>query len=94
MFQGFLERKSTTCTRFFGDLASSCTSEPALDAATYHNFRVLKVGVLCPPLQTPLTQITLNCHLKLKVTIPKTCKVEGMETDVIRKMEELEAIHP
>ncbi|KAH0504480.1 Tectonic-3 [Microtus ochrogaster] len=40
---GFLESKSTTCTRFFRDLASSCTSEPALDAATYYNFSVLKV---------------------------------------------------
>ncbi|XP_055447661.1 tectonic-3 [Psammomys obesus] len=40
---GFLESKSTACTRFFRDLASSCTSEPALDAASYYNFTVLKV---------------------------------------------------
>ncbi|XP_051002485.1 tectonic-3 [Acomys russatus] len=40
---GFLESKSTACTRFFRDLASSCTSEPALDAASYYNFTILKV---------------------------------------------------
>ncbi|XP_020030635.1 tectonic-3 isoform X2 [Castor canadensis] len=40
---GFLESKSTTCTRFFRDLASSCTSDPAMDATSYYNFTVLKV---------------------------------------------------
>ncbi|XP_062070747.1 tectonic-3 [Lepus europaeus] len=40
---GFLESKSTTCTRFFKNLASSCTLDPALDAASYYNFTVLKV---------------------------------------------------
>ncbi|XP_042094958.1 tectonic-3 isoform X2 [Ovis aries] len=40
---GFLESKSTTCARFFKNLADSCTSDPALDAASYYNFTVLKV---------------------------------------------------
>ncbi|KAM9197076.1 tectonic-3 isoform 2-T2 [Dugong dugon] len=40
---GFLESKSTTCTRFFKNLASSCILDPALDAASYYNFTVLKV---------------------------------------------------
>ncbi|ELW49297.1 Tectonic-3 [Tupaia chinensis] len=40
---GFLESKSTSCTRFFKNLASSCTSDPALSAASYSNFTVLKV---------------------------------------------------
>uniref|UniRef100_A0AC11CCL2 Tectonic family member 3 n=1 Tax=Ovis aries TaxID=9940 RepID=A0AC11CCL2_SHEEP len=39
----FLESKSTTCARFFKNLADSCTSDPALDAASYYNFTVLKV---------------------------------------------------
>ncbi|XP_006831515.1 PREDICTED: tectonic-3 [Chrysochloris asiatica] len=39
----FLESKSTTCTRFFKNLTSSCILDPALDAASYYNFTVLKV---------------------------------------------------
>uniref|UniRef100_A0A2K6RAG2 Tectonic family member 3 n=1 Tax=Rhinopithecus roxellana TaxID=61622 RepID=A0A2K6RAG2_RHIRO len=39
----FLESKSTTCTRFFKNLASSCTLDSALNAASYYNFTVLKV---------------------------------------------------
>ncbi|XP_040848344.1 tectonic-3 isoform X2 [Ochotona curzoniae] len=39
----FLESRSTTCTRFFKNLAGSCTLDPALDAASYYNFTVLKV---------------------------------------------------
>ncbi|XP_011906652.1 PREDICTED: tectonic-3 isoform X2 [Cercocebus atys] len=47
---GFLESKSTTCTRFFKNLASSCTLDSALNAASYYNFTVLKVprGVTDP----------------------------------------------
>ncbi|MBZ3884856.1 Tectonic-3 [Sciurus carolinensis] len=45
LFPGFLESKSTTCTRFFKNLASSCTLDPALDAASYYNFTVLKFQV-------------------------------------------------
>nr|XP_014713921.2 tectonic-3 [Equus asinus] len=40
---GFLESKSTTCARFFKNLANSCTLDPALNAASYYNFTVLKV---------------------------------------------------
>ncbi|KAB0390393.1 hypothetical protein E2I00_008656, partial [Balaenoptera physalus] len=40
---GFLESKSTTCARFFKNLADSCTLDPTLNAASYHNFTVLKV---------------------------------------------------
>uniref|UniRef100_A0A5F5Q060 Tectonic family member 3 n=1 Tax=Equus caballus TaxID=9796 RepID=A0A5F5Q060_HORSE len=39
----FLESKSTTCARFFKNLANSCTLDPALNAASYYNFTVLKV---------------------------------------------------
>uniref|UniRef100_G1MBX1 Tectonic family member 3 n=1 Tax=Ailuropoda melanoleuca TaxID=9646 RepID=G1MBX1_AILME len=39
----FLESKSTTCARFFKNLTSSCTLDPALNAASYYNFTVLKV---------------------------------------------------
>ncbi|XP_045710180.1 tectonic-3 [Phyllostomus hastatus] len=40
---GFLESRSTTCARFFKNLANSCTLDPALNAASYYNFTVLKV---------------------------------------------------
>uniref|UniRef100_A0A287BM23 Tectonic family member 3 n=1 Tax=Sus scrofa TaxID=9823 RepID=A0A287BM23_PIG len=40
---GFLESESTTCARFFENLTDSCTLEPALNAASYYNFTVLKV---------------------------------------------------
>ncbi|XP_008142331.2 tectonic-3 [Eptesicus fuscus] len=40
---GFLESKSTTCVRFFKNLADSCTLDPALNAVSYYNFTVLKV---------------------------------------------------
>lgn len=60
VLQGFLESKSTACTRFFRDLASSCTSEPALDAATYYNFTVLKVGVPLSPLDRPSSLKSLS----------------------------------
>uniref|UniRef100_A0A9L0T838 Tectonic family member 3 n=1 Tax=Equus caballus TaxID=9796 RepID=A0A9L0T838_HORSE len=43
LFPGFLESKSTTCARFFKNLANSCTLDPALNAASYYNFTVLKV---------------------------------------------------
>lgn len=40
---GFLESKSTTCAQFFRNLSKSCMSDPALNAASYYNFTVLKV---------------------------------------------------
>ncbi|XP_015671746.1 tectonic-3 [Protobothrops mucrosquamatus] len=43
---GFLESKTTSCIRIFTDLMRSCTSDPALDAASYYrNFSVLQVPV-------------------------------------------------
>ncbi|XP_043408333.1 tectonic-3 isoform X3 [Chelonia mydas] len=48
---GFLESKSTSCTRTFSNLSSSCTTDPALDAASYYrDFTILKVRI------TPVTQ--------------------------------------
>ncbi|KAH0623858.1 hypothetical protein JD844_007029, partial [Phrynosoma platyrhinos] len=42
----FLESKTTSCVRIFTDLMSSCTTDPALDAASYYrDFTVLKVPV-------------------------------------------------
>ncbi|XP_074229961.1 tectonic-3 isoform X5 [Camelus bactrianus] len=60
---GFLESKSTTCARFFKNLADSCTLDPALDAASYYNFTVLKVprGVSDPQntkFQVPVTLVS------------------------------------
>ncbi|XP_060097878.1 tectonic-3 [Heteronotia binoei] len=43
---GFLESKSTSCIRIFTNLTSSCTTDPALNAASYYrDFSVLKVPV-------------------------------------------------
>uniref|UniRef100_A0A8C3SFF8 Tectonic family member 3 n=1 Tax=Chelydra serpentina TaxID=8475 RepID=A0A8C3SFF8_CHESE len=58
---GFLESKSTSCTRTFTNLSSSCTTDPTLDAASYYrNFTILKVRILFPTLSsfliTPVTQ--------------------------------------
>ncbi|NWI18046.1 TECT3 protein, partial [Crypturellus soui] len=44
---GFLDSKSTSCTRIFADLSKSCITDPALDAASYYrDFTVLKVNVV------------------------------------------------
>ncbi|NXY34874.1 TECT3 protein, partial [Pomatorhinus ruficollis] len=43
---GFLDSKSTSCTRFFANLRKSCMTDPALDAASYYrDFTVLKVPI-------------------------------------------------
>ncbi|XP_066211507.1 tectonic-3 [Saccopteryx leptura] len=60
---GFLESRRTTCARFFKNLAESCTLDPALNAASYYNFTVLKVpkGMTDPQnmkFQVPVTPVT------------------------------------
>ncbi|NXS20725.1 TECT3 protein, partial [Mystacornis crossleyi] len=43
---GFLDSKSTSCTRIFANLSKSCMTDPALDAASYYrDFTVLKVPI-------------------------------------------------
>ncbi|NWW16570.1 TECT3 protein, partial [Falcunculus frontatus] len=43
---GFLDTKSTSCTRIFANLSKSCVTDPALDAASYYrDFAVLKVPI-------------------------------------------------
>ncbi|NXU56433.1 TECT3 protein, partial [Turnix velox] len=43
---GFLDSKTTSCTRIFTNLSKSCVTDPALDAASYYrDFSVLKVPV-------------------------------------------------
>ncbi|XP_051837713.1 tectonic-3 [Antechinus flavipes] len=54
----FLENGHTTCTRFFSNLTSSCTTDPSLTVTSYHNFMVLKVpkGVIdLKNMQVPIT---------------------------------------
>ncbi|XP_065264481.1 tectonic-3 [Emys orbicularis] len=60
---GFLQSKSTSCTRTFTNLSSSCTTDPTLDAASYYrDFTILKVPVNMTVVQlmqvriTPVTQ--------------------------------------
>ncbi|NXG79911.1 TECT3 protein, partial [Baryphthengus martii] len=50
---GFLDNKSTSCTRLFANLSKSCVTDPALDAASYYrDFTMLKSlpCYLTPPL--------------------------------------------
>ncbi|NXE94792.1 TECT3 protein, partial [Menura novaehollandiae] len=43
---GFLDSKSTSCTRIFANLSESCMTDPALDATSYYrDFTVLKVPI-------------------------------------------------
>ncbi|NXB95719.1 TECT3 protein, partial [Vidua chalybeata] len=43
---GFLDSKSTSCTRIFANLSKSCMTDPVLDAASYYrDFTVLKVPI-------------------------------------------------
>ncbi|NXI98113.1 TECT3 protein, partial [Psophia crepitans] len=43
---GFLDSKSTSCTRIFTNLSKSCITDPALNAASYYrDFTVLKVPI-------------------------------------------------
>ncbi|NXG09005.1 TECT3 protein, partial [Sakesphorus luctuosus] len=43
---GFLDSKSTSCTRIFANLSRSCMTDPALDAASYYrDFTVLKIPI-------------------------------------------------
>ncbi|GAB1302402.1 Tectonic-3 [Apodemus speciosus] len=73
---GFLESKRTTCPRFFRDLASSCTSEPALDPASYYNFRVLKVPRGMTDLQNTKFQVpvTLASQTSPPLLAGNTCQ--------------------
>ncbi|XP_042764597.1 tectonic-3 isoform X2 [Panthera leo] len=57
---GFLESKSTTCARFFKNLANSCTLDPALNAASYYNFTVLKVPRGMTDLQNTKFQVPVT----------------------------------
>ncbi|KAM6306110.1 tectonic-3 [Aegotheles albertisi] len=56
---GFLESKRTSCTRFFSNLNKSCTTDPALDAASYYrDFSVLKVPVNDTIVQSMKVKVT------------------------------------
>lgn len=57
---GFLESKSTTCVRFFKNLADSCTLDPALNAVSYYNFTVLKVPIGMTDLQNMKFQVPVT----------------------------------
>ncbi|XP_048194550.1 tectonic-3 isoform X1 [Perognathus longimembris pacificus] len=84
---GFLESKSTTCTRFFKDLASSCTSDPALDAVSYYNFTVLKVPRDMTNLQNMKFQvpITLASQASSPLLAGNTC--QNIVSQVIYEIE-------
>ncbi|KAJ7427188.1 Delta-1-pyrroline-5-carboxylate synthase [Willisornis vidua] len=56
---GFLDSKSTSCTRIFANLSRSCMTDPALDAASYYrDFTVLKVPVSGTIVQSMKVNVT------------------------------------
>lgn len=73
---GFLESKRTTCTRFFKNLASNCTFDPALDAASYYNFIVLKIPRGMTDLQNMKFQVpvTLASEASPPLLVGNTCQ--------------------
>nr|XP_013799714.1 PREDICTED: tectonic-3 [Apteryx mantelli mantelli] len=58
---GFLDSKSTSCTRIFANLSKSCITDPALDAASYYrDFTVLKVpinGIIMQSMKVKITPV-------------------------------------
>ncbi|XP_020852542.1 tectonic-3 isoform X1 [Phascolarctos cinereus] len=56
----FLESGSTTCTWFFSNLTSSCTTDPLLRVTSYHDFTVLKVPKGVTDLENMQVPITLT----------------------------------
>uniref|UniRef100_A0A8C0FVJ6 Tectonic family member 3 n=1 Tax=Bubo bubo TaxID=30461 RepID=A0A8C0FVJ6_BUBBB len=59
---GFLDSKSTSCTRIFANLSKSCITDPVLDAASYYrDFTVLKVRVVFLPFAQHLICLTIHC---------------------------------
>uniref|UniRef100_A0A8C8AY27 Tectonic family member 3 n=1 Tax=Otus sunia TaxID=257818 RepID=A0A8C8AY27_9STRI len=58
---GFLDSKSTSCTRIFANLSKSCITDPVLDAASYYrDFTVLKVRVVFLPFAQHLICLTIH----------------------------------
>ncbi|KAM9232900.1 tectonic-3 isoform 4-T7 [Leptosomus discolor] len=56
---GFLDSKSTSCTRIFANLSKSCTTDPSLDAASYYrDFTVLKVPISDAVVQSMKVRVT------------------------------------
>ncbi|XP_076195404.1 tectonic-3 isoform X3 [Aptenodytes patagonicus] len=56
---GFLDSKSTSCTRIFANLSKSCVTDPALDAASYYrDFTVLKVPINDTIVQAMKVEVT------------------------------------
>ncbi|XP_039727600.1 tectonic-3 isoform X1 [Pteropus medius] len=84
---GFLESKSTTCARFFKNLADSCTSDPALNAASYYNFTVLKIpiGMTDPQNMKFQVPVTLVSEARSPLLAGNTC--QNVVSQVIYEIE-------
>ncbi|NWH58255.1 TECT3 protein, partial [Geococcyx californianus] len=64
---GFLDSKSTSCTRIFTNLSKSCLSDPALNAASYYrDFTVLKVPVVIYEIEFSGTRGIQNVSVRFK----------------------------
>ncbi|XP_051473796.1 tectonic-3 isoform X1 [Apus apus] len=83
---GFLESKSTSCTRFFANLSKSCTSDPALAAASYYRgFSVLKVPVKDTIVESMKVKITAAAPPSAPHMTENTCN--NVVSEVIYKIE-------
>ncbi|XP_077205489.1 tectonic-3 [Paroedura picta] len=71
---GFLESKSTSCIRIITNLTSSCTTDPALNAASYYrDFSVLKVPVNLSVFQPLVVKIIPVSVPASPILIGRTC---------------------
>ncbi|XP_054437254.1 tectonic-3 [Pteronotus mesoamericanus] len=84
---GFLKSKSTTCARFFKNLANTCTLDPALNAASYYSFTVLKVPRGMTDLQNMKFQVpvTLVSQADSPLLAGNTC--QNVVSQVIYEIE-------
>ncbi|KAM9134506.1 tectonic-3 isoform 2-T2 [Pangshura tecta] len=83
---GFLESKSTSCTRTFTNLSSSCTTDPTLDAASYYrDFTILKVPVNMIVVQLMQVRITPITHPGAPQMDSNTC--HNVVSEVIYEIE-------
>ncbi|XP_074092297.1 tectonic-3 [Macrotis lagotis] len=70
----FLESGSTTCTRFYNNLTSSCTTDPSLRINFYDDLRFLKVPKMVTDLEKGLVPLTYTSEVILPQLDGNTCR--------------------
>ncbi|XP_064024247.1 tectonic-3 [Pogoniulus pusillus] len=83
---GFLDSKSTSCTRIFTNLSKSCVADPALDAASYYrDFVVLKAPVAGTIVQSMKVKVTAVAPPAAPYMEANTCN--NVVSEVIYRIE-------